>query len=132
MALAVEEPSLNGCCSGPVEMPGLLHTSPLLLGAITQAEAETRGTHSSPAFPRLRGSLVIFLPDFQKKCRRRRGGGNPYEFLENKRRHTKEEQRGREGGSRVRARQLNAAGRARRGGGRGSPREGLTGAGVGL
>lgn len=100
MALAVEEPSLNGRCSGPVEMPGLLHTSPLLLGAITQAEAETRGTHSSPAFPRLRGSLVIFLPDFQKKCRRRRGGGNPYEFLENKRRHTKEEQRGREGGSR--------------------------------
>lgn len=58
-------------------------------------KAKTLGTHSSLAFPRLRGSLVIFLPGFQKKCR----GGVPYEFLENKRRHTKEEQRGREGGS---------------------------------
>lgn len=89
-------------CPGPVELPGLCHTNPGLLGAITQSEAETPGTHSSPAFPRLSGSLVILLPGFQKKCRRRRKGwgGNPHEFLENKRRNTKEEQRGREGGSR--------------------------------
>lgn len=98
-ALTVEEPSLNGRSPGPgpMEMPGLLHTNPLLLGAITQAEAETGGTHSSPACPRLLGSLVIFLPGFQKKCRRRRDGGNPYEFLENKRKRTKEEQGGRAG-----------------------------------
>lgn len=82
---------------GPAELPGLRHTNPVLLGAITQSVAETQGTHSSPAFPRLRGSLVIFLPGFQKKCKRRRDGGNPHEFLENKRRHTKEELRGREG-----------------------------------
>lgn len=75
-------------------MPGLLHTNPVLLGAITQAEAETGGAHSSPACPRLLGSLVIFLPGFQKKCRRRRDGGNPYEFLENKRKRTKGEQGG--------------------------------------
>lgn len=131
MALAMEEPSLNGRCSGPVEMPGLPHTSPLLLGAITQAEAETRGTHSCPAFPRLCGSLVIFLPDFQKEYRRRRDGGNPYKFLENKRRHTKEEQRGREGGSRGESETAECCW-ARRGAGRGSPCEGLTGAGVGL
>ena len=87
-------------CPGPVELPGLCRTNPVLLGAITQSEAETQGTHSSPALPRLSGSLVILLPGFQKKCRRRRHGGNPHEFLENKRRHTKEEQRGREGGSR--------------------------------
>lgn len=84
---------------GPVEMPEVLHANPVVLRSITQAKAETLGTHSSLAFPRLRGSLVIFLPGFQKKCRRRKGG-NPYEFLENKRRHTKEERRGREGGSR--------------------------------
>lgn len=83
---------------GPAELPGLRHTNPVLLGAITQSAAETQGTHYSPAFPRLRGSLVIFLPGFQKKCRRRRDGGNPHEFLENKRRHTKEP-RGREGSS---------------------------------
>lgn len=88
------------CLLGPAKLPGLRHTNPVLLGAITQSAAETQGTHSSPAFPRLRGSLVIFLPGFQKKCRRRRDGGNPHEFLENKRRHTKEEPRGREGSSR--------------------------------
>ena len=87
------------CLLSPAELPGLCHTNPVLLGAITQSAAETQGTHSSPAFPRLRGSLVIFLPGFQKKRRRRRDGGNPHEFLENKRRHTKEEPRGREGSS---------------------------------
>lgn len=96
----------------PVEMAGS-HTHPVLLGATPQAEAETEpGTRSSPAFPRLRGSLVIFLPGFQKKCKRRRGGGTPTNFLrtrEGTQRRSSEEG----GGSWVRWRQLDAG----RGGG---------------
>lgn len=77
-APATTEPALGGhchgarCYPGPVEMPGLFHTDPVVLRSITRAKAGTLGTHSSLAFPRLRGSLLIFLPGFQKKCRRRR------------------------------------------------------------
>lgn len=101
-ALTVEEPSLNGRSPGPgpAEMPGLLHTNPLLLGAITQAEAETGGTHSSPACPRLLGSLVIFCQVFKRSAGGGGMGGTPMNSLrtrESAQRKSKEG--GREGGS---------------------------------
>lgn len=85
----------------PAEMPGLLCTNPVLLGTITQAEAETRdpGHTLQPSFPQTSRLPGYFPARFSKEVQEEEGWGNPYEFLENKRRHTKEEQRGREGDS---------------------------------
>lgn len=84
-ALATEEPSLNGRCRG---RPAALPRPHGAAGALPHKPRAARSHHSiggrdsghtlQPAFPRLSGSLVILLPGFQKKCRRRRKGwGKP-------------------------------------------------------
>lgn len=59
----------------------------------------SRGYHSGctarPLFPQTLRLPVIFLPEgFQKTRQEEEGRGNPYEFLENKRRHTKRSSEG--------------------------------------
>lgn len=74
-------------------------TNPALLGAGTQAEAEaeTRGT-LQPSFPQTSRLPGYFPARFSKEVQEEERWGAPREFLENKRRHTKEDQGSGEGG----------------------------------